>query len=337
MRQLRTSGCGFRICPRAALHAALALGLFTGLPVAEAEQAPKLPVVGVLITDTAGNISLPILVQGLRDLGYVDGKNIVIEVRSAGGKPDALPALAAELVQHRVDALYATGPAAIRAARSATAEVPIVALDLESDPVQAGWVRTLARPGGNLTGLFLDLPSLTGKWLELLKETVPGTRRVGLLWDSTTGSAQLTAAKAAAQGLGLDLRVMETRSTDDLDAVLRTGVSAGSRAFVLLSSPIISTRSEQIAAFVVRNRLPAVSPFRKFADAGGLMSYGPDFDAFRERAASYVDRILRGAKPGDLPIQQPTKFEMVINLKAAKALGLKVPRTVLERADEVIR
>ena len=317
--------------------AVLALGLLTALPIAEAEQGQKLPVVGVLITDTRGNLSLPILIQGLRDLGYVDGKNIVIAVKSAGGKPDALPALAAELVQRRVDVLYVTGPAAIRAARGATAEAPIVALDLESDPVQAGWVRTLARPGGNLTGLFLDLPGLTGKWLELLREAVPGIRRVGLLWDSTTGSAQLTAAKAAAQGLGLDLRVMETRSADDLDGALRSGVSAGSRALVLLSSPLVSTRSEQIADFVVGNRLPAISPFRKFADAGGLMSYGPDFNDFRQRAATYVDKILKGAKPGELPIQQPTKFEMVINLKAAKALGLKVPRTLLERADEVLR
>jgi len=319
------------------LLAVLALGLLTALPIAEAEQGQKLPVVGVLITDTRGNLSLPILIQGLRDLGYVDGKNIVIAVKSAGGKPDALPALAAELVQRRVDVLYVTGPAAIRAARGATAEAPIVALDLESDPVQAGWVRTLARPGGNLTGLFLDLPGLTGKWLELLREAVPGIRRVGLLWDSTTGSAQLTAAKAAAQGLGLDLRVMETRSADDLDGALRSGVSAGSRALVLLSSPLVSTRSEQIADFVVGNRLPAISPFRKFADAGGLMSYGPDFNDFRQRAATYVDKILKGAKPGDLPIQQPTKFEMVINLKAAKALGLKLPRTLLERADEVLR
>jgi len=319
------------------LLAVLALGLLTALPIAEAEQGQKLPVVGVLITDTRGNLSLPILIQGLRDLGYVDGKNIVIAVKSAGGKPDALPALAAELVQRRVDVLYVTGPAAIRAARGATAEAPIVALDLESDPVQAGWVRTLARPGGNLTGLFLDLPGLTGKWLELLREAVPGIRRVGLLWDSTTGSAQLTAAKAAAQGLGLDLRVMETRSADDLDGALRSGVSAGSRALVLLSSPLVSTRSEQIADFVVGNRLPAISPFRKFADAGGLMSYGPDFNDFRQRAATYVDKILKGAKPGELPIQQPTKFEMVINLKAAKALGLKVPRTLLERADEVLR
>jgi putative ABC transport system substrate-binding protein len=293
--------------------------------------------VGVLITDSRGNISLPILTQGLRDLGYVDGKNIAIVVRSASGKPDALPALATELVQRRVDVLFATGPAAIRAARDATAAAPIVALDLESDPVQAGWARSLARPGGNLTGLFLDLPGLTGKWLELLREAVPGIRRVGLVWDSTTGSAQLTAVKAAAQGLAIDLHVLEVRSADDLDVALRAGLSAGPRALVLLSSPLVSTGSGQIAEFVMKNRLPAISPFRRFAEAGGLMSYGPDFDDFRHRAASYVDKILRGAKPGDLPIQQPTKFEMVINLKAAKALGLRIPQSILLRADEVIQ
>jgi putative ABC transport system substrate-binding protein len=302
-----------------------------------AQQARKLPVVGVLVTDLAGNISLPILIQGLRDLGYVDGKNIVIAVRSAGGKPDAFPALAAELVQLKVDVLYATGPTAIRAARGATTVAPIVALDLESDPVAAGWANSLSRPGGNLTGLFLDLAGLAGKWLQLLREAAPGIRRVGLLWDSTTGPAQLNAVKAAAQGFAIDVQVIEVRSADGLDAALSAGVSAGLKAIVQLSSPLMSNRAKQIADFVVKNRLPAISPFRRFAEAGGLMSYGPDFDDFRRRSASYVDKILKGAKPGDLPIEQPTKFELVINLRTAKALGLTIPQALLVRADEVIQ
>lgn len=334
---MRRSGCGdwgLGIGATAVCVVAFALSV-VGAPLAV--EAQRLPVVGVLITDTRSNISLPILVDGLRDLGYVDGKNIVLDVRSAGGKPEALPALAGQLVQRRADVLYVTGPAAIRAASDATTVTPIVALDLESDPIQAGWARSIARPGGNITGLFLDLADLAGKWLQLLKEAAPGIRRVGLMWDSTTGPGQLTAAKAAAQGLGIDLHVMEFRSTGDLDPALRDGVSAHSKAVVLLSSPLISTASIQIAEFMVKNRLPAISPFRRFADAGGLMSYGPNFDDYRRRAASYVDRILKGAKPGDLPIERPAKYELVINSKTAKVLGLTFPQSLVLRADEVIR
>jgi len=323
-----------RIGPTAIYVVALVLGLLTPSLAADAQ---KLPVVGFLITDTKGNLSLPILVDGLRELGYVGGKNILLEVRSAGGRPDALSALAAELVQRKVDVLYATGPAAIRAARDATTTVPIVALDLESDPVQAGWARSVARPGGNITGLFLDLADLAGKWLQLLREAAPGIRRVGVVWDSTTSPAQLKAAKAAAEHFGIDLQVIEVRRGDELDDALVVGVGAGSRAIVLLSSPLVSTGSTQLADFVVKNRLPAISPFRKFADAGGLIAYGPDFDEFRRHAASYIERILKGAKPGDLPIERPAKYELVINLKTAKTLGLRIPQTLLVRADEVIR
>jgi putative ABC transport system substrate-binding protein len=337
VRQVRNSN--FKIRNRAAAIFALgfALCISTHTAAAAAQQAQKLPVVGVLVTDTKGNLSLPILVDGLRELGYVGGKNILLEVRSAAGRPDALSALAAELVQRKVDVLYATGPAAIRAARDATTTVPIVALDLESDPVQAGWARSVARPGGNITGLFLDLADLAGKWLQLLREAAPGIRRVGVVWDSTTSPAQLKAAKAAAEHFGIDLQVIEVRRGDELDDALVVGVGAGSRAIVLLSSPLVSTGSTQLADFVVKNRLPAISPFRKFADAGGLIAYGPDFDEFRRHAASYIERILKGAKPGDLPIERPAKYELVINLKTAKTLGLRIPQTLLVRADEVLR
>jgi len=334
VRRCAIADCRLRIGPTAIYVVALVLGLLTPSLAADAQ---KLPVVGVLITDTKGNLSLPILVDGLRELGYVGGKNILLEVRSAGGRPDALSALAAELVQRKVDVLYATGPAAIRAARDATTTVPIVALDLESDPVQAGWARSVARPGGNITGLFLDLADLAGKWLQLLREAAPGIRRVGVVWDSTTSPAQLKAAKAAAEHFGIDLQVIEVRRGDELDDALVVGVGAGSRAIVLLSSPLVSTGSTQLADFVVKNRLPAISPFRKFADAGGLIAYGPDFDEFRRHAASYIERILKGAKPGDLPIERPAKYELVINLKTAKTLGLRIPQTLLVRADEVIR
>jgi putative ABC transport system substrate-binding protein len=334
VRQIRNSKFEIRIWRKPILVLAYAFSA-VGAPLAA--EAQRLPVVGVLVTDARNNFSVPILVDGLRDLGYVDGKNIQIQVRSAGGKPEALPALAAELAQRKVDVLYATGPAAIRAARDATTTIPIVALDLESDPVQAGWARSIARPHGNITGLFLDLADLAGKWLQLLNEAAPGIRRVGMVWDATTGPGQLTAAKAAAQGLGIELHVMEFRSAEDLGPALADGVGAGSRAVVLLSSPLISVGSIQIAEFTVKHRLPAISPFRRFTDAGGLMSYGPDFDNFRRRAVAYVDRILKGAKAGDLPIERPTKHELVINARNATTLGLRIPQALLMRADEVIR
>ena len=305
--------------------------------IARGQAADKVPVVGVLVTDSVGNISLPILIQGLRDLGYVDGNNIVIAVRSAGGVPAALPTHAAELVQLKVDVIYATGPAAIRAAKEATSTIPIVALDLETDPVDAGWARSLARPGGNLTGLFLDVPGLAAKWLELLNVAAPAVRRIGLVWVPSTGSAQMSAARAAAPKFALDLQVIEVRSANELDAALGAGVRAGARALVMLSSPFVATRATKLADFAVKNVLPAISPFRRFAGAGGLMSYGPDFDDFRARSASYVDKILKRANPADLPIEQPTKFERVINLKTAKTLGLTIPKALLLRADEVIQ
>ena len=242
-----------------------------------------------------------------------------------------------ELVQRKVDIIFASGPAAISAARDATSVAPIVAMDLETDPVEAGWVKSLARPGGNLTGLFLNLPGLAGKWLELLKAAAPGIRRVGVLWDSTTGSAQLTAAKAAAPAFALELQIMEVRGDEEIDAALTAGVGAGARALLMLSSPAISNRQKKIADFALRNRLPAISAFRIFAEAGGLLAYGPNVNDMRRRAASYVDKILKGAKLGDLPIEQPTKFEMVINLSTAKALRLTIPQSLLVRADEVIQ
>jgi putative ABC transport system substrate-binding protein len=208
---------------------------------------------------------------------------------------------------------------------------------LETDPVQAGWAQSLARPGGNITGLFLNLSILTGKWLELLRTAVPAIRRVGLLWDSTTGSAQLTAMKAAAQQFEIELQVLEIRNTGELDAALRAAVSGDSKAMAMLSSPIVRNSSKEIADFTVKNRLPAISAFRPFADFGGLMSYGPDLEEFFRRCATYVDKILKGAKPGDLPIEQPRKFELVINMKTAKALGLTIPQSLLLRADEVIQ
>jgi putative tryptophan/tyrosine transport system substrate-binding protein len=319
---------------RTFIHTA-AVSLCAGPLIAYGKDARQVPVVGFLTS--FGVSSLAGLREGLRDLGYVEGKNITLEQRTARGKPEVLPSLAMELVRLDVDVIYATGPPAIKAARDATREIPIVALDLETDPVQRGWVQSLSRPGSNITGLFLDFPDLAGKWLELLLAAAPGRNRLGVLWDSTTGSAQLSALRAAGQHFNIDLQVLEVRASDEIEDALRSGVRAGANALVALSSPIVIGSSKSIAEFATHSRLPAISPFREFADGGGLISYGPNLREFYVRAAFFVDKILRGAKAADLPIEQPTKFELVINLQAAKSLELTIPPSLLLRADEVIQ
>jgi len=308
-----------------------------GLPgVAEAQQAGKIPVVGVLNAGPAEPRSLDGARQGLRELGHVEGKTILLEVRHAKGHPETLPALVAELVQRKVDILLAIGPAALKAAAEATRTIPIVAYDLESDPVQSGYARSLSQPGGNVTGLFLDLPDLTGKWLELVKEVAPHSRRVALLWDPTTGDRQLAAAKTVAHGLGMELQILQAQNPDQLEHVLGSGAKGKPGALVQLSSPLFERYQRQIADFALRHRLPAISISSRFTDAGGLMAYGPVRPEFGRRLGIYIDKILKGAKPGDLPIEQASKFELTINRKTAKALGLPLPQSLLGRADRVI-
>ena len=303
-----------------------------------AQQPGNVPVVGVLNTGVGPRApTVDNTRQGLRDLGYVEGRTIVFDVRFAGGKTDAFPALAADLVRRKVDVLFVSGPAAVRAARDATSAIPIVALDLESDPVQAGFARSFARPGGNMTGLFLDQPGLTGKWLGLIAEVAPKARRVAVLRDSTTGPWQLEAIQAAAATLKVDLQVLEIRGPGELDQALEVGVNAGSRALVQLSSPLFDGYHKQIADLTTKFRLPAISMFRRFAESGGLMSYGPNQLVYAKRAAVYIDRILKGAKPADLAIEQPSKFDLILNLKTAKAFGLTLPQGFLLRVDEVIQ
>jgi putative ABC transport system substrate-binding protein len=324
------------VIERRAFITGIAGGLLAAPLAAEAQQAGNVPVVGVLNSGFTGqSTAIAAFRNGLLDIGLIEGQTIALEIRSAGGKLEALPALAAGLVQRQVGAILALGPAALKAARDATGSIPIVAFDLETDPVAAG-ARSLARPGGNVTGLFLDQPGLTGKWLELIREAVPTVRRVGLLWDSTTGPWQLAAAKAAAQGLGIDFQVLEVRSTDDFDGALGAGVRRGLRALIQLSSPLIDRNSKWTADFTRKNRLPAISMFRAFSEGGGLMSYGLNRQEYDRHLANHIDKILKGAKPADLPIEQPTKFELVINLKTAKALGLTIPPSLLQRADQVI-
>jgi ABC-type uncharacterized transport system substrate-binding protein len=317
---------------------ALIVALLAAPLAAEAQRTGKVPVVGIL-NSGAGPRSTTVDTtrQGLRDLGYVEGQTIAFDVRFAGTKLETFPSLAADLVRRKVDVILVSGPAGIRAARDATSTIPIVALDLESDPIEAGFARSFAQPGGNITGCFLDQPGLTGKWLELILEAVPGTRPVAVLADTTTGPWQLVALKASAEKLGIKVQVFEIRSAGEVGHALGATVKGGSRSLVQLSSPLFdSPLARQIADFTLKHRLPAISMFRRFAEAGGLMSYGPNQPEYYRRLAVYVDKILKGAKAGDLPIEQPTKFELVINLKTARVLGLSIPAALLLRADRLI-
>jgi len=311
-------------------------GLLTWPLAAAAQQPGKVPVVGVLIPvvgPRAGTVDT--VRQGLRDLGYIDGKNIAFELRFAGGKPETFPGLAADLVQQKVDVLFAISPAAVRAAKDATSTIPVVALDLESDPVQAGFARSLAQPGGNVTGCFLDQTALTRKWLELIGEAVPNTRRIAVLRDPSTGPWQLAAIKAAAEYLRIELHVLEIHSVEELDHALEVAVKDGSRALVQLSSPLFGNTAfaASITDSTTKHRLPAISGFRSFPDAGGLISYGPNQVEYYKRLPVCIDKILKGANPADLPIEQPTKFDLVINLMTAKMLGLTIPQSLRAQAE----
>jgi putative ABC transport system substrate-binding protein len=314
----------------------VAVGVLTVPLSGAAQQLGKMPVVGILNNNVGPRSrSVDSTRQGLRELGYVDGKTIVFEVRFAGGKPERYPAFAADLVRRKVDVLLAVGPPALRAARDATSSIAIVAVDLESDPVEAGFARSFAHPGGNVTGCFLDQPGLTGKWLELIGEAAPGTRRIEVLRDTTTGPWQLAAINAAAQKQRIDLQVLEVRNPGELDQALQALLTGGPRSLVQLSSPLfdLPVAYNTIADFTARHRVPAISMFRSFAEAGGLMSYGPNQPEYYKRVPVYIDKILKGAKPADLPIEQPTKFDFLINLKTAKAFGLTIPQSLRVQAE----
>jgi ABC-type uncharacterized transport system substrate-binding protein len=277
----------------------------------QAQQARKVPLVGFLhpgFADT-GSPALESLREGLRE--------------------------SSRRHQH-IDAQLKKLRASIEAARAATASVPIVANDLESDPVASGYVASLSHPGGNLTGLFLGAPTLCGKWLQQLGEVVPRVIKIAALWDATTGTYQLDAIKAAAKTASIDLSIMEFRDSTGMETALNAGVKQAPQAIVLLGSPLIRQGAPRIVEILSASRVPAISPFRTFPDAGGLMSYGPDLNHLYRSIGAYVSKILHGARPADLPVERPTKFDFVVNLKAAKALGLTMPGSLLAGADEVI-
>ncbi len=307
---------------------------------AEAQQPTKIPriayLTGVSLSAVAARIEA--FRQGLRELGYVEGKNIVIEWRSAEGKLDRLPALAAELVRLKVDVIVTAGPVLTRAAKEATSTVPIV-MTLDPDPVGSGFVASLARPGGNITGLSILSPELSGKQLELLKETVTKLSRVAVLGNSTSpGNAQvLREMELAAGALGVKLQYLDVLSPKDIETAFRAASKGRAEAVLVLPSPVLPSQRTQIVDLAVKSRLPAIYWRSDFVEAGGLMSYGANQNDLDRRAATYVDKILKGRTPADLPVEQPMKFELIINLKAAKQIGLTIPPNVLVRADKVIR
>ncbi|HEV2056503.1 MAG TPA: ABC transporter substrate-binding protein [Methylomirabilota bacterium] len=302
-----------------------------------------MPRIGFLSTNLAASPHLPeAFRQGLRDLGYVEGRNVVIESRSAEGKFERLPILAAELVALKVDVIVTAGgtPAAL-AAKQATRTLPIVFIGA-ADPVTSGVVTSLAKPGGNVTGLSNLIAELVGKNLEQLKQAVPGVTRVAVLWQpgalgERTDKDMLKRAEVAARALGVRLQFVEARGPADFDRAFSEMTRARAGALTVLGSAMFANERRRLVDLAAKHRLPAVYPWREGVDAGGLMAYGANFADLYRRAATYVDKILKGAKPGDLPVEQPTKFELVINLKAAKALGLTIPPSVLGRADEVIQ
>jgi putative ABC transport system substrate-binding protein len=301
-------------------------------------QETAVPVIGFLHPGfpDSGSPAFDALREGLREVGYLEGKTVIIEARWARGKPDTLPQFAQELVQLRAAILVATARPSIEAARAATSKLPIVANDLESDPVASGYVASLANPGGNLTGMFLDAPTLCGKWLQQIGDIVPNLTKIAVLWDATTGTYQLDAIKAAAKAKSIELFVMEFRDGVGLERALELGLNQGPQAVIQLGSPLTRQAGPRVATILSTRRIPATSQFRTFPDGGGLMSYGPDLNQLYRRVGLYVYKILHGARPTDLPIERPTRFELVINVKAANALGVTIPNSLLATADDII-
>jgi putative ABC transport system substrate-binding protein len=315
----------------------LTLSLLAALLTANAQSVAKTPRLGILTPAFDPHPPLEALRQGLRDLGYVEGHNIVLEYRFADGRYERLPELAAELVRLKVDVILAVGVPAVRAARHATGTIPIV-FPTVPDPVGQGLVASLAQPGGNITGLSFQDPELMGKRLELLQQAVPGVTRVAYLWHAAPHNARvLQELETAARALGVQLLPVEVREPYPFDQAFATMAEAYADALITLPSTVFVSRRTQIVDLASKTRLPGIFPDRELADAGGLMSYGPSLTANYHRAATYVDKILKGAKPADLPVEQPTKFELVINLKAAKALGLTIPSVLLFQADKAIQ
>jgi len=307
------------------------------LPVGAHAQPAKTPRIGFLGAGSALPVPLQLEAfrRGLRELGWNEGQTLTIEYRWVEGDPQRIPELTADLVRLKPDVLVVTGSAAIRAAKQATTSIPVVFVVLV-DPVAAGFVKSLARPGGNLTGLASQFEELSTKQLQLLKEALPNLSRLAILHRVESPATFLSAAQAAARGLGLSVRTFKVGEAVEYENAFRTAQSERAGAIQVLPSPFFNAQREQLIGFAAKYRLPAMYEFKDYVQDGGLMSYGPDINSMFRNAAGYVDRILKGARPADLPIQRPSTFELVINLKTANALGLTIPPSVLGPADLVI-
>jgi putative ABC transport system substrate-binding protein len=311
--------------------------LYALYSVADAQQRAKMSRIGILFYGSRDQPHLQSFQQGLRDLGYVEGKNIALEYRYAEGNPDGLAALAADLVRLPVDVIVTTTSQGARTAQRATRTTPIVMTT--GDPIGSGLAATLAKPGGNVTGLTVLLADLSGKWLELLKETIPRVTRVAVLWsaDESAGVTAFKETQAAALGFSLQLKAFEVDSVGKIAGAFSEIPKTGVQALLVILSPLMTLNSKRIVDLAVKNRLPGMYATRQFVEEGGLMSYGPNIGDLYRRAAIYVDKILKGVNPAELPVEQPAKFEFFINLKTAKQIGVTIPPNVLARADKVIR
>ena len=321
--------------PRRTFMAIIAGGLLTAPLAIEAQPAGKVPRVGY-VTSNPRTAAVDAFEQRLRELGYAIGQNIAVEYRFGEGHADRVPALVDELLRLKVDVLFANSAYAIGAAKKGSSTMPIVGVDLETDPVDAGWVKSLARPGGNVTGFFLDMPELGGKLLQFLRDAIPRIQRVAVLWDAQLAKAQFKATESAAQARRFGLQSLAFREPQEFAAAFETARRQKAQALVLLSSPLVFLHLKRLGDLALQYRLPAISIFPQFANAGGLMGYGPDLTVLFRRAANYVDRILKGTSPADLPIQRPGVFNLAVNVKTAKALGVTIPPSLLQRADQVI-
>jgi ABC-type uncharacterized transport system substrate-binding protein len=308
----------------------------TAWPLAARAEQPAMPVVGNV---SESSIITPLSAafrRGLAEAGYVEGKNVAVEDHAANSSRELLLQAVADLVRRNVNVIFASTPAVVAAARNATASIPIVALDLESDPIAAGYIKSLARPGGNVTGIFLDLPELSGKQVGLLKEIVPRLSHIAIFGIPGLNAAQFAAAETAVQAVGLQAEIMAVRVADDFDRVVEAAATRHVQAGILLSSPLVFGASKQIGELALAKRLPLISLFAQFPKAGGLIAYGPNISELFRRCGVYVGKVLQGAKPSDLPIQRPERFDLVINLKTATALGVDMPTQLQQLADEVI-
>src|SRR3989442_5103733 len=305
--------------------------------VAAAQPAGKAWRVGVLTTGnphSAPPANWEGFLQGLRESGYVEGQNIAIEQRYAEGKPELFPDRAADLIRLKVDVIFARGPWAVSAAKAATRTIPIIGLDLESAPIWDGFVTSLARPGGNITGMFLDLAELSGKQLQILKEIMPKLSRVAILGDPAVNASQLRELRVVARSLAVQTQALEMKSSKDLESAFEAANKGHATALIVLSNPLTLASRTQIGGMATKRRLPTMYLYRAHVDAGGLISYGPDLPDMFRRCGEYVGRILGGAKPAELPVERPVRFDLVGNVKTAKTLGLTIPPSVLARADQ---